>query len=118
MSGTSRTVRQTGFTLIELMAALGIFLGICAVAFSLLGISQQRYQTETQVMNSFEEARLAMDEVVRDVSASGFPPTNQFFTMPPANFYASSPFAWSQASGYPAIPCQIGTAGGGTCASI
>ena len=68
MSGTSRTVRQTGFTLIELMAALGIFLGICAVAFSLLGISQQRYQTETQVMNSFEEARLAMDEVVRDVS--------------------------------------------------
>jgi prepilin-type N-terminal cleavage/methylation domain-containing protein len=114
MSRISKDSRQTGFTLIELMVALGIFLVISAVAFSLLGISQQRYQTESQVTNSFQDARLALDEIVRDVNAAGFPPANQFSTLPAnAQLYAGTPFAWSP--GYPATPCLIGTAGGGTC---
>jgi prepilin-type N-terminal cleavage/methylation domain-containing protein len=113
MSRTSRNSRRTGFTLIELMTALGIFLVISGVAFSLLGMSQQRYQSESQVTNSFQDARLALDEIVRDVSGSGFPPPNQFSTPPNASLYASTPFAWSP--GYPVTPCQIGTAGGGTC---
>lgn len=113
MNRISQDSRQTGFTLIELMVALGIFLVISAVAFSLLGISQQRYQAESQLTNSFQDARLALDEIVRDVNTSGFPPANQFSAPPAANLYASTPFAWSP--GYPATPCQIGTAGGGTC---
>jgi prepilin-type N-terminal cleavage/methylation domain-containing protein len=115
MTRTSRNVRPTGFTLIELMVALGIFLVISGVAFSLLGLSQQRYQSESQVTNSFQDARLALDEIVRDVNGAGFPPPNQFSTVPNASFYASTPFAWSP--GYPATPCLIGTAGGGTCAT-
>jgi type II secretory pathway pseudopilin PulG len=95
------------------MVALGIFLVTSAVAFSLLGMSQQRYQSESQVTNSFQDARLALDEIVRDVNGAGFPPPNQFSTLPDASLYASTPFAWSP--GYPATPCQIGTAGGGTC---
>jgi type II secretory pathway pseudopilin PulG len=97
------------------MVALGIFLVISAVAFSLLGMSQQRYQAESQATSSFQDARLALDEIVRDVSGAGFPPSNQFSPVPTPNpnLYASTPFAWSP--GYPATPCQIGTAGGGTC---
>lgn len=114
MTGTLGKLRQSGFTLIELMAALGIFLVISAVAFSLLGISQQRYQAESQVTNSFQDARLALDEIVRDVNTAGFPPANQFSVLPgDTSLYASTPFAWSP--GYPANPCVIGTAGGGTC---
>jgi len=113
MNRIARNSRHSGFTLIELMVALGIFLVISAVAFSLLGISQQRYQAESQATNSFQEARLALDEIVRDVNTSGFPPANQFSVPPAANLYASTPFAWSP--GYPAAPCQIGTVGGGTC---
>jgi prepilin-type N-terminal cleavage/methylation domain-containing protein len=113
MTRTSRNSRQAGFTLIELMVALGIFLVISAVAFSLLGISQQRYLAESQVTNSFQDARLALDEIVRDVNTAGFPPASQFSAPPTADLYASAPFAWSP--GYPATPCQIGTAGGGTC---
>ena len=104
---------QAGFTLIELLTALGIFLIICSAAFTLLSSSQQRFKTESQVLNSFQEARLAMDQIVRDVNDSGFPPPA--FNGGNATQFAISPFAWSVPAGYPGAPCQIGTAGGGTC---
>jgi type II secretory pathway pseudopilin PulG len=108
------STRQLGFTLIELLTALGIFLLICGAAFTLLSSSQQRYQTESQVLTSFQEARLGLDQIVRDVNDSGFPPPAFNDGIAADAFqYASSPFAWSP--GYPGAPCQIGTAGGGTC---
>jgi prepilin-type N-terminal cleavage/methylation domain-containing protein len=101
-----------GFTLIELLTALAVFLMICGTAFTLLATSQQRYQTESQVLTSFQEARLGLDQIVRDVNDAGFPPP-MFNGGIPIQF-AVAPFAWSP--GYPASnPCQIGTAGGGTC---
>ena len=104
---------QLGFTLIELLTALGIFLIICGAAFTLLSSSQQRFKSESQVLNSFQEARLAMDQIVRDVNDSGFPPP-AFNGGNPIQF-ATAPFAWSTGAGYPGAPCNIGTAGGGTC---
>ncbi|HXJ05730.1 MAG TPA: type II secretion system protein [Candidatus Acidoferrum sp.] len=108
---------QRGFSLIEMMIATVIFILLCGAAFALLSVAQQRYQTESQVLNSFQEARFGLDEVVRDVNGSGYPPMNSFSfstTPPPANDYASTPVAW--APGYQSnAPCQIGTAGGGTC---
>ena len=111
--------RQAGFTLIELMVALGIFLVITAAAFTLLGSSQKRYQTDSQVLTSFQEARLALDQMVRDINDAGFPPSSFLITGQPTQV-TSWPFAWSSAAHYntsPAssTPCQIGTAGGGTC---
>jgi len=106
--------RRLGFTLVELLVALGIFLIVTGAAFTLLGSSQQRYQTESQVLTSFQEARLGLDQIVRDVNDSGFPPPTFSDGIPShANQFAASPFAWSP--GYPGFPCQIGTAGGGTC---
>jgi prepilin-type N-terminal cleavage/methylation domain-containing protein len=103
--------RERGFTLIELLTALGIFLLITGAAFTLLSSSQQRYQTESQVLNSFQEARLGLDQMVRDINDAGFPPPT-FINSDPTKV-TSTPFAWSP--GYPNNPCQIGTAGGGTC---
>ena len=108
---------QLGFTLIELLTALAIFLIICGAAFTLLASSQQRYRTESQVLSSFQEARLGLDQIVRDVNDAGFPPPLFNDLIPAdANKFAVAPFAWSP--GYtasPPTPCQIGTAGGGTC---
>ncbi len=108
---------EQGFSLIEMMIAAVIFILLCGAAFALLSVAQQRYQTESQVLNSFQEARFGLDDMVRDVNGSGYPPQNQFsFTSggPPSNFYAITPVAW--APGYPTnSPCQIGTGGGGTC---
>ena len=109
---------QAGFSLIEMMIAAGIFILLCAAAFALLTLAQQRYQTESQVLNSFQEARFGLDEIVRDVNGAGFPPKNSFSfsnsSPPPATLFASTPIAWDP--NYQAnSPCQTGTAGGGTC---
>lgn len=107
--------RQNGFTLIELLVALGIFLLIIGAAFTLLSTSQQRYRTESQILNSFQEARLGMDQMVRDINDAGFPPP-AFFDANHPLVSTSWPLGWSP--GY-TVPnsCQIGTAGGGTCAT-
>jgi prepilin-type N-terminal cleavage/methylation domain-containing protein len=100
---------QRGFSLMEMMTALVIFLLISAVAFSLLGVAQKRYATESEVLNAFQEARLGLDQIVRDVNDAGYPPRNQFtfgLATPPANIYASSPVAWTP--NYPSTPCQVG----------
>jgi prepilin-type N-terminal cleavage/methylation domain-containing protein len=112
MAGSPR--RQFGFTLIELVVALGIFLLVTGAAFGLLSSSQRRYQTESQVLTSFQEARLALDQIVRDVNDAGFPPPTYFMSGSPQNS-ASTPFAWSSGAGYPNAYCQIATGGGGNC---
>ncbi len=107
--------RHLGFTLIELLVALGIFLVITGAAFTLLSTSQHRYQTESLVLTSFQEARLGLDQMVRDINDAGFPPPT-FASTDPTKF-ANTPFGWSIGAGYSGTPCQIGTAGGGTCAT-
>ena len=113
MSAAGSQARQFGFTLIELMVALGIFLLVTGAAFGLLKSSQQRYQTESQVLTSFQEARRALDQIVRDVNDAGFPPPTFVGTDP--TVFTSSPFAWSLSAGYPSASCQIATGGGGSC---
>jgi prepilin-type N-terminal cleavage/methylation domain-containing protein len=110
MKGANPQHGEQGFSLIEMMIAAVIFILLCGAAFALLSLAQQRYQTESQVLNSFQEARFGLDEMVRDVNGSGYPPKNSFSfsgTPPPANLYASTPVAW--VPGYPNSPCLIGT---------
>jgi prepilin-type N-terminal cleavage/methylation domain-containing protein len=112
---------EKGFSLIEMMIAAVIFILLCGAAFALLSLAQQRYQTESQVLNSFQEARFGLDEIVRDVNGSAYPAKNQYAFNPNTedpNYYAITPVAWSP--GYttsPPTPCQIGTGGGGTCST-
>jgi len=100
-----RRAAQAGFTLIELLVALGIFLIVCGAAFTLLGSSQQRYHTDSQLLTTFQEARLGLDQIIRDVDDSGFPPPT-FAGLNPT-LYTSTPFAWSPGYTVP-TPCTIG----------
>ncbi|PYU68191.1 MAG: hypothetical protein DMG49_16575 [Acidobacteria bacterium] len=107
--------RQTGFTLIELMVSVAIFIVLSGAIFGLMGTSQKQFRTESQLLSSFQEARLGLDQIVRDSNATGYPPVNHFSTLPTlSSGYASSPVAWMP--GYlTSSSCTIGTAGGGTC---
>lgn len=108
---------QRGFSLIELMLAMAVFLVICGAMFALLQLSQERYTSESQMSGSFQEARLAIDQIARDVNDAGFPAQSMYSQVPSSTtLYAAGPVAWDP--GYPNTTpplCLIGTAGGGTC---
>jgi prepilin-type N-terminal cleavage/methylation domain-containing protein len=110
MKSSLRTRDERGFSLAELLVASTIFLLVAGAAFSLLGSSAQRFKTDSQVLTSFQEARLGIDQITRDVADAGFPPRNRFLATaaPPTNLYVAGPFAWTP--NYP-NPCTVG----GTC---
>jgi len=115
MKRAQKQNKQTGFTLIELMASVTIFIVISGAIFGLLGTSQKLFRTQSQLLSSFQEARLGMDQIVRDSNASGYPPVNHFSTLPAlSSSYVISPVSWMPGYLTPAS-CTIGTAGGGTC---
>lgn len=109
---------KKGFTLLEVLAATAVFVVVCGAMFSLLNTSQRRYQTESQMLDSFQDARLAMDQIVQDSNDAGYPPYSNFSApacLPTVicTSFVNSPIAWSP--NYVITPCLIGTAGGGTC---
>jgi prepilin-type N-terminal cleavage/methylation domain-containing protein len=113
MSG-ARPGGSNGFTLIELLVATAIFLVICGAIFELLELSQKNYSSESQMSGSFQEARLSVDQIVRDFNQSGYPGLGMFSVKPTdTSQYAVGPVAWDP--GYPGASCNIGTGGGGTC---
>jgi type II secretory pathway pseudopilin PulG len=102
----SSRARQAGFSLIELLLSVSLFIIISGAAFRLLNAAQKNFRTEGQVLSSFQEGRLALDMIVRDVNDSGYPAANQFSALVPAvTSYAVTPVAWSPA---PLTPCGIG----------
>jgi len=111
----SRRPNQRGFSLVELMVVAIVFTLITGVVFTVLIAAQQRYKIESEVLNSFNGANVAIDQMTRDIHQAGYPPAN---TYTPAAIIANRllvalPFSWEV--GYPLLPaCTMGT--GGTCA--
>ncbi|MBI1750799.1 MAG: type II secretion system protein [Acidobacteria bacterium] len=103
------TARHRGFSLLEMLIAVAIFTTIAGIVFGLLDASQQRYRMESGVLDSMQSARLAIDQITRDVQTAGYPPANSFTATTAANRpeRVAFPFAWSPA--YPATPCTVAT---------
>lgn len=99
----------------ELLVAMAIFLVICGAIFGLLELAQKNYGDESQMSGSFQEARLVVDQIVRDFNQSGYPGLAMFSVKPTdTSQYAVGPVAWDP--GYlSGTMCSIGTGGGGTC---
>ena len=106
MKRTSRQTELGGFTLLELLVSTAIFMVICAAMFGLLQMSQQKYVAETQMSGAFQEARLGLDQIVRDIDSAGYPPPSMFSNLSNSLNYAAAPVAWSP--NYPSTDCQIG----------
>jgi type II secretory pathway pseudopilin PulG len=100
-----------GFSLVELLVGTVLFTIITGAVFSLLVSAQRRYRGESSVTEAFQQANVAIDQIVRDVHSAGYPPKNSFgaavSSAHPENY--ALPFAWSP--NYPGTPCTLGTKG-------
>src|ERR1700674_5349313 len=102
---------QTGFSLLDMVVGVAIFSILSGAAFGLLAVSQNRQRTESAMLDSFQEARLGLDQIVRDANDAGYPPAMHFTFAPVANtLVANSVAAAAVASNpnYPAGPGGIG----------
>jgi len=118
MKGVAPARDSRGFTILEMLIAMAIFLAICAAMFGLLQLSQQKYASESELSASFQEARLAMDQIVRDINVAGYPSLGLYSVLPTdPSSYAVGPVAWYP-NYYPlAGGCAIETGGGTGCAT-
>src|SRR5712692_5958224 len=97
----------SGFSLVELLVGTILFTIVTGAVFSLLLSAQLRYQGESNVTQAFQQANVAVDQIVRDVHSAGYPPQNALNLAVANNnpdWYAL-PFAWSP--NYPATPCIV-----------
>ena len=100
-----------GFSLVELLVGTILFTIVTGIAFSLLMSAQLRYQGESTVTEAFQQANVALDQIVRDVHSAGYPPMSSLSAAVATSnpdWYAL-PFAWTP--NYPTTPCTVG----GTC---
>lgn len=74
--------RQAGFSLVEIMVVLVIFMIVTGAVFGLLNVAQVRYRAEKQFLDSFQGARIGVDLMVRDIHNAGYPPPYTY----PGNF--------------------------------
>ena len=106
-----RNISASGFSLVELLVGTVLFTIITGAVFSLLMSAQLRYSGESNVTEAFQQANVAIDQIVRDVHSAGYPPKTSLPLNTSSDFYAL-PFAWSPS--YPGTPCTVGPSG--TCA--
>ncbi|MBI4467453.1 MAG: prepilin-type N-terminal cleavage/methylation domain-containing protein [Acidobacteria bacterium] len=89
--------RESGFSLIEMMIVMFIFLIISGAIFGLLNTAQIRYRAEQQLLDSLQGARVGIDQVTRDVRRAGYPPLNAYDTIvanPPNNWVLNGVETW------------------------
>ncbi len=109
-----------GFSLLELLVAVGMFTVVCGAIFGLLSQVNVRSKVEGDFLDTFQDGRVAIDQMTRDIHSAGYPPANEY-TATTASAHpelVAWPFAWSPS--YPTTPCSVtldssGYVSGGTC---
>ena len=112
----STPYRTAGYSLLELLVGTVLFTIICGSVFSVLSTSQLTYQGESTAAAAFQQANVAIDQMVRDIHSAGYPPASSFnLTVAqghPEN--VAVPFSWMPGyTNVPAVPCIAGL--GATC---
>lgn len=77
---------QYGFSLLELLVTMAILLIVSAAVFGLLNVAQARYRNEQQFLDSFQNARVGVEQLTREIHNAGFPGVNTF-TLPATPAY-------------------------------
>jgi prepilin-type N-terminal cleavage/methylation domain-containing protein len=83
--------KQSGFSLLELLIVIMIFLIISAAVFQVLGLTTERSSAEQTKLDMFQEAREFMDQMARDLRLAGYPNARNFAPSVLANPLANDP---------------------------
>lgn len=103
---TMKNQSERGFSLLEMLAVAAFITVVTGSVFMLLNTGVQRYQMESEVLDSFQTARLGVDQMSRDIHEAGFPPANTAWNLPAGQTTALA-FAWIP--GYTTnTPCTVG----------
>ncbi len=77
------------FTLIELIAAMGVFSLIMVMMMTLFLSAQHIWRKTSQESTVFENARIALDLMARDIQCTYYEPNKTLFWYKPATSYAA-----------------------------
>jgi prepilin-type N-terminal cleavage/methylation domain-containing protein len=107
-TGRHRPALQAGFSLMEMMLVMVIFLIVSGAIFGLLNVAQTRYRSEQEFLDTFQNARQGVDLLVREIHSAGYPPA---YTYPAnqAGWPATYPGGWPTWTdpASPAIPADL-----------
>ena len=93
---------SSGFSLIELMVVMVIFLIVTGAVFGLLNTAQVRYRSEQQFLDSLQGARTGLEQIARDIHRAGYPALNAYDTVP-----QTPPSLWTAAGGIPSASVAV-----------
>ncbi len=80
---------QDGFTLVEILISLSVFLLVLLAVYELFDSSRATYSSGQTRVDVQQNARAAVDEMVRELRMAGYFPEN--FASPPANPLLTNP---------------------------
>ncbi len=75
-------IDEKGFTLIELMIAMVVGLVVLAATYSVFTVQNKTLLTQEKLASSYQNARIAMDMMIRDISMAGYNHTGTGSTVP------------------------------------
>jgi prepilin-type N-terminal cleavage/methylation domain-containing protein len=78
------TLRQRGFSLVELLASLAILSIVMGVVIDGVTTMQERNAVEVSKVDLTQQAREFMDQIVNDIHQAGYPGMNMFDPLSPA----------------------------------
>lgn len=103
--------RARGFSLVELLVVLVIFLIVMGTTFTLLNVAQVRHRSEQEFLDVFQNARAGADQMERDIHQAGYPSPYSFAATPTNPLTAPAALQQRFAIpfvGQPAQTCQVG----------
>ena len=63
---------ESGFSLVEMILSMTLFLVVIAVAFTAFGSARQNFSTQSSVLETQQAARIALDDLALNMQQTGF----------------------------------------------
>jgi prepilin-type N-terminal cleavage/methylation domain-containing protein len=91
-SNTGEAMRQRGFSAIEMLLAVVLLTAVLGIVVKGMTEMQRRSSAESSKTDAVQDARVFIDQMVRDIHATGYPPPRAFSLIPGTANPNNSPY--------------------------